>query len=117
MIKDTPITFESNEPLSEEFRAHGRAEILKMAEKYFGRLISANIHFTGEGLTTRCNITVQMGGLPLMSADASSKEVRIAFQLAIDKLIAQLRRMKTEMREDKPQRNDKGLLPDGSRML
>lgn len=116
--EDQIITFESNnQEIGDALREHGRAEILKMTEKYFGRLISASVHFTGEGVTTRCSVNVQMGGLPMMSAEASAKELRLAFNQALDKVATQLRRAKRELREDKPARIDKGVLPDGSRMI
>jgi ribosomal subunit interface protein len=115
---ETVITFESNnQEIGDALREHGRAEILKMAEKYFGRLVAASVHFTGEGVTTRCTVNVQMGGLPMTSAEASAKDLRQAFNQALDKVATQLRRTKRELREDKPARIDKGVLPDGSRMI
>jgi ribosomal subunit interface protein len=112
------ITFESNNhEIGDALRAHGRAEILKIAEKYFDRLISAKVHFTDEGVTTRCSVNIQMGGLPMVSADASAKGLPLAFAQALDKVATQLRRSKRELREDKAERIDKGVLPDGSRML
>lgn len=115
---DALITFESNHhDIGDALRSHGQAEIEKIAEKFFGRLISASVHFTGEGLTSRCSITIQMGGLPSVAAEASAKHLRLAFDQALDKVTTRLRRMKRELREDKPARVDKGVLPDGSRML
>lgn len=115
---DLIITFESNHhDLGDALRAHGRAEILKLAEKYFGRIISAKVHFTNEGLTSRCSVNIQMGGLPMMSAESSAKSLRQALNQALDKVATQLRRTKRELREDKPVRADKGVLPDGSRIL
>ncbi|MDB5641883.1 MAG: ribosomal subunit interface protein [Hyphomicrobiales bacterium] len=115
---DLIITFESNHhDIGDSLRAHGRAEILKMAEKYFDRLIAAKVHFTGEGVTTRCSVNVQMGGLPMISAEASAKGLPLAFNQALEKVATQLRRSKRELREDKAERVDKGVLPDGSRML
>ncbi len=112
------ITFESNHhDIGDALRAHGRAEILKMAEKYFDRLISAKVHFTGEGATTRCSVNIQMGGLPMVSAEASARDLPQAFSQALEKAATQLRRSKRELREDKAERTDKGILPDGSRML
>jgi ribosomal subunit interface protein len=116
--EDLIITFESNHhDLGDALREHGRAEILKMAEKYFGRLVSAKVHFTNEGVTSRCSVNIQMGGLPMVSAEASAKDLRLAFNQALDKAATQLRRTKRELREDKPARVDKGVLPDGTRML
>ncbi len=115
---DTPlITFESNNhDIGDALRQHGRSEIEKMAEKYFDRLISASVHFKEEGITTRCSVTVQMGGLPIISGEASAKHLRFALDQALDKVATRLRRMKRELREDKPARLDKGVLPDGSRV-
>ncbi|MBX9739767.1 MAG: ribosome-associated translation inhibitor RaiA [Beijerinckiaceae bacterium] len=113
-----PITIESsNQDISDALRTHGHTEIQKMAAKYFGHLVSASAHFTAEGILSRCSITVQMGGLPRMAAEASDKDMRIAFNAALDKVATQLRRTKRELREDKPERLEKGVLPDGSRMI
>ena len=111
------ITFESNNhDIGDALRTYGRTEIKKMADKYFGRLISASVHFREEGITSRCSVTVQMGGLPTVAGEASAKHLRLAFDQALDKVATRLRRRKRELREDKPARVDKGVLPDGSRM-
>ena len=115
---DAPITFESNHhDLGDALRAHGRAEIAKISEKFFGRLVSASVHFTDEGLTSRCSVTIQMGGLPIVTGEASAKLLPQALDQALVKVTTRLRRMKRELREDKPARVDKGVLPDGSHML
>ena len=116
--EDPIMTFDSNHhDLSDALREYGRAEILKMTEKYFDRLVSAKVHFTNEGVMSRCSVNIQMGGLPLVSAEASAKELRQAFHQALDRAATQLRRSKRALREDKPERVDKGVLPDGSRMI
>lgn len=115
---ETLITLESsNQPVSEALRLHGHDEIQKVAEKYFGHLVSAKAHFTADGFQTRCSITMQMGGLPSANAYAADKDMKLAFDHALDKVATQLRRAKREIREDKPARIDKGILPDGSRVL
>lgn len=115
---DGVITIDSsNQDISEALRIYGRDEILKVSDKYFGHLVSASAHFNIEGFSSRCSITVQMGSLPRMSADSSDKDMRTAFNQALDKVATQLRRTKRELREDKPARASKGVLPDGSRML
>ncbi|MDB5651045.1 MAG: raiA [Hyphomicrobiales bacterium] len=107
---DGAITIESaNQEVSDALRQHGRDEILKMSDKYFGHLVSASAHFNTEGIQSRCSVTVQMGGLPRMSADASDKDMKLAFNHALDKVATQLRRTKRELREDKPARVEKGL--------
>ena len=113
-----PITMESsNQAIPDHLRDYGHDAILKTAEKYLGRLTSASVHFTGEGILTRCSVKMQVGGLPPMAAEASEKDMRLAFNHALEKVATQMRRTKRELREDKPSRVDKGVLPDGSRML
>ena len=106
---ESPITMESsNQPITDLLREHGRDAILKTAEKYLGNLVSASVHFTGEGILSRCSVVMQVGGLPRMAADASDKDMRAAFNHALDKVATQMRRTKRELREDKPSRIEKG---------
>ena len=50
---------------------------------------------------------MQMGGLPMKSAEAKDKDIYLAFNAALAKVGKQLRRTKRELREDKPERTDK----------
>jgi ribosomal subunit interface protein len=114
--QDAHIFFEShNEEVPRSLRDHGHAEILKIAEKYFGRLIAAKVHFTAEGIGSRCTVNIQMGGLEPITGEALSKDMKLSFDVALEKAAKQLRRAKRELRDDKPARIDKGVLPDGSR--
>ena len=78
-----------------------------MTSKYFGRLNTAAVHFTKEGITYRCSVNMQMGALPMKSAEAKAKNIYLAFNSALNKVAKQLRRTKRELREDKPERLDK----------
>ena len=81
-----------------------RENILRVASKYFGRLNTASVHFNREGITYRCSVNMQMGALPMKSAEAKDKDIYLAFGSALNKVAKQLRRTKRELREDKGQR-------------
>ena len=49
-----------------------------------------------------------MGALPRKSAEAHDKDIYLAFKAALAKVAKQLRRTKRELRDDKPERVDKG---------
>jgi ribosomal subunit interface protein len=100
----------SNVHLGHRLPEHARESILRAASKYFGRLNTASVHFSKEGITYRCSVTMQMGGLPMKSAEAKDKDIYLAFNAALDKVSKQLRRTKRELREDKPARTDKDVL-------
>jgi len=106
----------SNIDLGANLPSHARDSILKVASKYFGRLNAASVHFNREGITYRCTVNMQMGALPVKSAEATEKDIYVAFNSALDKVAKQLRRTKREMREDKGERVDKdAVLRDGLR--
>jgi len=116
---DKNITVQSsNIDLGGSLPSHAREGILKVASKYFGRLNAASVHFNREGITYRCTVNMQMGALPMKSAEATEKDIYLAFNSALDKVAKQLRRTKREMREDKGERVDKdAVLRDGLRPL
>lgn len=105
---DKAITIQSsNIHLGDGLPAYARENILRVASKYFGRLNAASAHFSREGITYRCSVNMQMGGLPKKSAEAKDQDIYLAFNAALDKVGKQLRRAKRELREDKPKRIDK----------
>ena len=112
---DKNITVQSsNIDLGANLPEHARESILRVASKYFGRLNTASVHFTREGITYRCSVQMQMGALPMKSAEAKEKDIYLAFNAALDKVAKQLRRTKREKREDKGARLDKdAVLRDG----
>jgi len=67
---------------------------LRVAGKYFGRLNSAVVHFTREGQTYHCTVTMQMGALRMRSGEASSPDIYAAFDAALERVATQLRRSK-----------------------
>jgi ribosomal subunit interface protein len=102
--------------LGEVFPEYARKNIRQVAGKYFGRLSSASVHVTREGITYRCTVNIQMGALKMMSGEAKNKDLYAAFRAALQKTAKQLRRSKRELREDKAERVDKGaLLRESSR--
>ncbi len=112
---DKAITIQSsNVHLGDSLPGYARESILRVASKYFGRLNTASAHFSKEGITYRCSVNMQMGGLPMKSAEAKGKDIYLAFNAALNKVAKQLRRTKRELREDKGARIDKDMvLRDG----
>ena len=105
---DKAITVESSHiHLGDGLPAHARESILRVASKYFGRLNTASVHFSREGITYRCSVNMQMGGLPMKSAEAMDKYIYLSFDAALAKVAKQLRRSKRELRDDKAERVDK----------
>ncbi|MGF9764460.1 ribosome-associated translation inhibitor RaiA [Microvirga sp. 0TCS3.31] len=96
----------SNIHLGDGLPDHARENILRVASKYFGRLNTASAHFTKEGITYRCSVNMQMGGLPMKSGEGRDKDIYLAFNAALGKVAKQLRRTKRELREDKAERTD-----------
>jgi ribosomal subunit interface protein len=112
---DSPISVQSsNVDLGDAFRDFARQNIMRVASKYFGRLNTASVHVTREGLLFRCTVNVQMGALKTMSAESQDKDCYLAFKGGLEKVEKQLRRAKRELREDKATRVDKDqVLRDG----
>src|SRR5215213_3930997 len=105
---DKNITVQSSSiDLGSSLPDHARESILRVASKYFGRLNTASVHFNREGITYRCSVNVQMGALPMKSAEARDKDIYLAFNAALNKIAKQLRRTKRALREDKGERVDK----------
>jgi len=98
----------SNIHLGDELPDYARENIVRVASEYFGRLNTASAHFSREGITYRCSVNMQMGGLPMKSAEGKDKDIYLAFNSALTKVAKQLRRTKRELREDKGERVDKG---------
>ncbi len=102
--------------LGDNFPEYAKTNIRQVAGKYFGRLSTASVHVTREGITYRCTVNIQMGALKMMSGEAKDKDLYTAFRAALQKTAKQLRRSKRELREDKAARTDKDmLLREGSR--
>jgi ribosomal subunit interface protein len=100
----------SNVDLGDTFPQYAKTNIRQVAGKYFGRLSTASVHITREGITYRCTVNIQMGALKMMSGEAKDKNVYAAFRAALQKTAKQLRRSKRELREDKAERTDKDVL-------
>lgn len=106
----------SNVDLGDTFPEYAKTNIRQVAGKYFGRLSSASVHVTREGINFRCTVNIQMGALKMMSGEAKNKDLYAAFRQALQKTAKQLRRSKRELREDKAERIDKdALLREGTR--
>jgi ribosomal subunit interface protein len=97
----------ANISLGDRLPEYAREGIRKVASKFFGRLNTASVHFTREGIIYRCSVSMQMGALPMKNAEGRDKDIYVAFGLALNKVAKQLRRTKRELRDDKPERTDK----------
>jgi ribosomal subunit interface protein len=87
-----------------------REALSKIASRYFGRITAAGVHFTREGINYRCSVTLQSGGVPMMSAEAQHKDPYAALNLAVTRLGKQLRRMKRALHDEKPGGAPKGMI-------
>jgi ribosomal subunit interface protein len=106
----TILVQSSTVDLGDMFPDYAKTNIRQIAGKYFGRLSAASVHVTREGITYRCTVNMQMGALKMMSGEAKNKDLYAAFRAALQKTAKQLRRSKRELREDKAERVDKGML-------
>ncbi|MHC2017768.1 HPF/RaiA family ribosome-associated protein [Methylobacterium sp. CM6247] len=93
--------------LGSEFRQQAQTRILDTAKKYLGDLTMASVHVAREGSDYRCSVNMQMGGTPMMSAEALGPEVPLAFRSALQKVEKQLRRTKRLLREDRAHQPDR----------
>jgi ribosomal subunit interface protein len=104
------ITVESaNFDLGAVLPVRARKAIMQVAEKYFGRLNAAAVYVSREGSKYRSTVNIQMGGLDLVTAEASHQDCYRAFDLALDKAAKRLWRMKRKLSDDKPVRLEVGL--------
>lgn len=97
----------SNVDVGDALRAHVRDSVLGLAHKYLQNLVRAGVHFSSEGNGYRCSVSVHMGALPVMAAEARAKDCYIAFNLALERVAKQMRRVKRAVRDDKAAREDK----------
>jgi ribosomal subunit interface protein len=108
---DKIVSVESaNVHLGKGLPVHARESIQRVAGKYFGHLSTASVHFGREGSDYRCSVTMQMGGLPTKSGEATSKDIYAAFDAALAKVAKQLRRAKRALRDDQAVRSDKDMV-------
>jgi len=94
----------SNVGLGEALPQRAREAILKVADKYFGHLSSAAVHFSKDGHSYRCTVDIHMGALKHVIGEASEADCHKAFDHALERAAKQLRRMKREVRDDKRHR-------------
>jgi ribosomal subunit interface protein len=82
---DTPISARSSTvELGEALTEHARQGILRSANKYFGRLNRASVHFSRDGIGYRCSAQVQMGGLKIASGEGQHKDIYRAYDQALE---------------------------------
>jgi ribosomal subunit interface protein len=93
--------------LGSAFREEAKERIREVAKKYLGDLTMASVHVAHEGSLYRCSVNMQMGGHPIVSGEATAKDVPLAFRTALGKVGKQLRRTKRLLREDRPNQPDR----------
>jgi len=104
-MSDNNITIGSaHVDLGESFREHAMEAIRRCAQKHFGDLTMASVHVAREGHDYRCSVVLQLGALPVMTAEAKGADVPFAFKVALEKVDKQARRAKRQVREDKQNR-------------
>jgi len=94
----------SNVDVGEALTHRAKEELIGLASKYFGKLTHGSVHFSRDGHLYRCSITLQPGGVALLSAEAEHKDAHAAFTDSAEKLAKQLRRLKREVRDGKQPR-------------
>src|SRR3712207_9295997 len=96
---DKAVTVQSsNVHLGDGLPDYARENILRVASKYFGRLNTASAHFTKDGISYRCSVNIQMGGLSVKSGEAKDKNIYLAFNAALAKVRSEERRVGKECR-------------------
>ena len=94
----------SNVEIGEALSERARKELVDLASKYFGKLTTAAVHFSREGHLYRCSVNLQPGGVAVISAEAQFKDAHGALDAAIDRVRAQLSKLKSERRDAKRSR-------------
>ena len=88
----------SNVEIGEALSERARKEIVDLASKYFGKVTTASVHFSREGHLYCCAAKLRPGGVAMVSAEAEHKNAHGALDAAVEKLRAQLSRLKSDMR-------------------
>ncbi len=88
----------SNVEVGEALSDRARKEMVDLASKYFGKLTTGSVQFSREGHLFCCAMKMRAGGVAMISAEAEHKDAHGALDHAVDKLRAQLRRLKDEKR-------------------
>ncbi len=91
----------SNVEIGEALSERARKELVDLASKYFGKLTTAAVHFSREGHLYRCSVNLRPGGVAMVSAEAQFKDAHGALDAAMDRVRAQLGKLKRERRDDK----------------
>jgi ribosomal subunit interface protein len=99
----------SNIQLGDALIAHAREKIEASTMKLFGQTTEADVHFRREGEATACSVRMKVGRLKPWAAEMTHHNPYRAFNNAFDKVAAQMRRTKAEIREEHGTRLDKEL--------
>ncbi|RYD59792.1 MAG: hypothetical protein EOP83_20415, partial [Verrucomicrobiaceae bacterium] len=99
----------SNIQLGDALVLHAREKIETATMKLFGQTTEADVHFRREGEATACSVRMKVGRLRPWAAEMTHHNPYRAFNYAFDKVAAQMRRAKAEIREEHGTRLDKEL--------
>jgi ribosomal subunit interface protein len=91
----------SNIDLGQALIESARHGVVELASKYFGKITTGSVHFARDGINYRCSVNIQPGGLEMASADAHAKDAHQSLHAALEKVGAQLRKMKQSQRDDR----------------
>jgi ribosomal subunit interface protein len=85
--------------LGEVLPRRSRRAIIELTDKYFGHLSAATVYFERDGSSFRSTVNIQVGGLGVMTGEASHADCYRAFDIALAKVAKRLRRMKRRLRD------------------
>lgn len=109
-VSDSSIRIQSsNIQLGDALVTHAREKIIAATMKLFGQNTEADVHFRREGEATACSVRMKVGRLKPWAAEMTHHNPYRAFNNAFDKVAAQMRRTKAEIREEHGTRLDKEL--------
>jgi ribosomal subunit interface protein len=95
----------ANINLGQALPHHVRDSVSHLVRKYFGKeLMAAPVYFSREGQQFRCAVNLQIGSLKMISAGGLGADCYQAFNVAMEKVTKQLRRMKREVRDNRARR-------------
>lgn len=85
--------------VGDSLRQHVEAQLNEKVGKYFGSSLNAQVTFSREAHLFRSDITVHAGRGLVLQSNASADEPYPAFDQALERIAARLRRYKTKLKD------------------
>jgi len=85
--------------VGDALREHVATQLKEVVGKYFGGSLNAQVTFSREAHLFRADITVHAGRGMMIQSNASASEAYPAFDMALDRIAARLRRYKTKLKD------------------